>query len=270
MNKTYVIINSKNKLFKYKAETALDALNKYVTNDLKYGAKFNISEETWLGISRLINSIEVKVEFLNGFCKVSGDKVKKVMLEASACPFEQTEIQYEISTDFSHAVVTACENTCETAVIASTYDGLPVKSIRLAAFENCTKLTSITYLGTEDQWEMVENKNVLSSKSIEFQPLLEELTLISTRKNKLYIYETSNAKDALKQHITEVLGFNKRFEMSEDEWTALSNLSKSRPISVKMGLINGLCRFSGDNISRVSTGTFIYPSVNSTAYNYEA
>lgn len=87
--------------------------------------------------------------------------------------------------------------------------------------------------------------------------------LILTYKNKLYSYTTKNytaesVKKALNLYITEVLGYEKRFEMTEEAWKALSDQNTSKPISVKVALINGLCKFSKDRINQIIVGTEDY------------
>lgn len=86
--------------------------------------------------------------------------------------------------------------------------------------------------------------------------------LILTYRNKLYSYTTESVKEALNLYIKNVLGYEKRFEMTEEDWLTLNDLNTSKPISVKVELINGLCKFSKDKVSQIIVGTEDYPSPN--------
>lgn len=284
MNKTYIIISSKNRLFKYKAENTSEALNSYIENALGFNVRFSMAKEDWLAISSLIESINTKIDLFNGLCKRANDKINKIFLESFAYPFESGGVNYKISEDLTHAIVTGCDKNCEKVVITREFDGLPVAKIKEEAFkdntsimevilpnsisiigkdafEGCSNLASLIFLGTELDWNSIQhNANLVVEPNIlspEFVP--EEKTLIFTVRNKLYEYPATSIREALTDHITTVLGFGRRFEITVDRWSELSNLEKSKPISVKIELINGLCKFSSDRLSKILVGSYIYP-----------
>lgn len=85
--------------------------------------------------------------------------------------------------------------------------------------------------------------------------------ILRTRKNIFFNFNTQSVEDALGIYIKDILGFNRGFEMSEVAWQALSNLATSKPLPVKLDLINGLCRFSRDKIDEIIVGTSSYPTI---------
>lgn len=286
MDKTYVIINSKNKLFKYKAENTSDALNSYIESTLGFNIRFSMAKEEWLAISNLIESINTKIDLFNGLCKRANDKINKIFLESFAYPFESGGVNYEISEDFTHAIVTGCDKNCTKIRVAQEYDGIPVTKIKEAAFKNniniteivlpnsiqviekdafdgCSSLTILIFIGTELEFGSIQNYAKLTAELVTLKPELipEEKVLIFTARNKLYEYPATSIREVLTNHITTVLGFGRRFEITADRWAELSNLEKSKPISVKIELINGLCRFSSDKLSKILVGSYIYPEV---------
>lgn len=284
IDKTYVIINSKNKLFKYKAKNASDALNYYIENVLGFNIRFSMDKEDWLAISNLIESINTKIDLFNGLCKRASDKINKIFLESFAYPFESGGVNYEISEDFTYAVVTGCDKNCAKIRVAQKYDGIPVTKIKEAAFKNntniteivlpnsiqviekdafdgCSSLTAVIFLGTELVWDSIQNEAALMIEPIiqTTESVLEEKVMILTARNKLYEYPAASIREVLNNYITNVLGFEHRFEITADRWFELSNLEKSKPISVKIELINGLCKFSSDRLSKILVGSYIYP-----------
>lgn len=93
--------------------------------------------------------------------------------------------------------------------------------------------------------------------------------ILRTRKNILFNFNTQSVEDALNIYIKNVLGFNRGFEMSETAWQALSNLATSKPISVKLDLVNGLCKFSRDRIDEIIVGSSSYPTITPNSLIYQ-
>lgn len=93
--------------------------------------------------------------------------------------------------------------------------------------------------------------------------------ILRTRKNKLFNFNTQSVEDALGIYIKDILGFNRGFEMSEAAWQVLNNLATSKPLSVKLDLINGLCKFSRDKIDEIIVGSSSYPTITQDTVIYQ-
>lgn len=93
--------------------------------------------------------------------------------------------------------------------------------------------------------------------------------ILRTRKNKLFNFNTQSVEDALGIYIKDILGFNRGFEMSEAAWQALNNLVTSKPLAVKLDLINGLCKFSRDKIDEIIVGSSSYPTITQDTIIYQ-
>lgn len=93
--------------------------------------------------------------------------------------------------------------------------------------------------------------------------------ILRTRKNILFNFNTQSVEDALNIYIKNILGFNRGFEMSEAAWQTLSNLATSKPISVKLDLLNGLCKFARDRIDEIIVGSSSYPTITQDTVTYQ-
>lgn len=88
--------------------------------------------------------------------------------------------------------------------------------------------------------------------------------MIITQKNKVFEYYVNSAYIALDKYIEDVLGFEKDFTINKDTWQALSE--KVDDMSIRVPLINGLCKKSKDTISRVIT-SYVYTFVANSEVN---
>lgn len=92
--------------------------------------------------------------------------------------------------------------------------------------------------------------------------------IIRTRKNRIFEYYLDSVDKVLDTYIKEVLGFNKRFKISEEPWINVTNAIKRT--SFKVALINGLCRTPDDNIVNILIEQFAYPcEVPNNGFVYE-
>lgn len=92
--------------------------------------------------------------------------------------------------------------------------------------------------------------------------------IIRTRKNRIFEYYLDSVDKVLDTYIKEVLGFNKRFKISEEPWINVTNAIKRT--SFKVALINGLCRTPDDNIVDILIEQFAYPcEVPNNGFVYE-
>ena len=85
----------------------------------------------------------------------------------------------------------------------------------------------------------------------------ENKIIIRTGRNTFYEYDSLDVEQALNWYIEEVLKYGIGFEMTKEKWNIQNSLIASKPLSVKVNLINGLCRLAGSKIKEIIVGTFI-------------
>lgn len=86
-----IIVNNKNEYFNYtitgnfaSGETTtpcLEAIDKYVTEELKFEQLFSITESFWTSVkSGTQSDVGVRIKYVNGFCKKSLYKIKEILV----------------------------------------------------------------------------------------------------------------------------------------------------------------------------------------------
>ena len=80
--------------------------------------------------------------------------------------------------------------------------------------------------------------------------------MICTIKNKVFECEAENVNSALDCYVEKALGFNKKFKTNKNSWGIFNRAVSSD--SVKIALINGLCKYPADTIQAIINKSFTY------------
>lgn len=155
-----MIINNRNDYFEYEfvsVPATEDAINLYIKNVLGFDNYFALSESLWDSIKDTVTDLSLKIELVNGLCKVDRYRINRVLTgyttTYSAANTDSADgVQYRLADDGSYLVVTGYTGQQEQLEISKQLeinDGgaikeLPIQEIAAEAFKNNDKLTSVT------------------------------------------------------------------------------------------------------------------------------
>ncbi len=147
------------------AQTIIPLTEHPAESEWRYNETYHWHNST-CGCNQLINYAEHTLED-SGWCSVCDQAIRP-----------SNGIFYEASADGTYAEVVACASNLTKVNIAETYEGLPVTNIYANAFENsslttivipssvtsigegafsgCSRLSTVNFIGTTDEWAQIE------------------------------------------------------------------------------------------------------------------
>jgi glucan-binding YG repeat protein len=217
----FLIIDAKNATHEYTATSVEQALTKYIDEQLVFESGFLLDSAKWNSIVEMQTPLSVKIEVLNGLCKIRAGKVAKVIKDYSyviAYPdsvdcFTRFGVGYQrIEGADDYYSVHSGDTGADTLVIAASHDGTKVTHITenafannrtlsklyiseniteidVNAFKNCTNLSQVYFAGTSAKFSKFVSKLPAACR-VEYQ---RKLTGWITINNKHVYYEDNVA-----------------------------------------------------------------------------